>query len=123
MLKKLLFYWLPALSSVAFAQIPAPPSNLTAIRTEDVYEITWTDEATNEQNYQIDRSSDVGATFTGLAVLPANANTFTDASIDPAKNYVYRVKALGDLGQSDFAYQGATTPLNVSCAQSLCYPE
>ncbi|HEY5745949.1 MAG TPA: fibronectin type III domain-containing protein [Chryseolinea sp.] len=123
MLKKLLFCWLLAVSSVALAQIPARPANLNATRTGDVYQITWTDEATDELNYQIDRSTDVGATFTGVAVLPANTNTYTDASIDPTKNYVYRVKALGDFGQSDFAYQGASTPLSVTCAQSLCYPE
>ena len=118
-----MFCWLLALSSAALAQIPAPPANLNATRTGNVYQVTWTDKATNELSYQVDRSADAGLTVIGAAVLPANSNTFTDASIDPTKTYVYRVKALGDVGQSDFAYQGATTPLNVTCAQSLCYPE
>lgn len=84
-------------------QPPAAPTNLTAIVSgASAIMLAWTDNATTETDYEIQRSID-GITFITLPLLAAGTTTFTDTGLTPSTTYTYRARArLGPLS-SDFS--------------------
>jgi FtsP/CotA-like multicopper oxidase with cupredoxin domain len=88
-----------ARSGVANAQILplSAPTNLTATINATAVGLTWTDNASNETRFVIDRSSDGGVTWTQLA-MPAARNgtgtvTYSDTTVATGNIYQYRVRA------------------------------
>ncbi len=62
--------------------------------------LNWTDNATNETSYKVERSADGGTTWTVLTTtLAANAITYTNAAV-PLGTYVYRVTAVNGAASS-----------------------
>jgi hypothetical protein len=83
--------------------VPASPSGLTA--TSVAYNsvtLTWTDNATNESGYKVERSPD-GVTFTEIASLGAGATGYADGSVSARSNYYYRVRAYNSAGASGYS--------------------
>jgi hypothetical protein len=63
-------------------------------------QLRWTDTATNEAAYLVERSGDGGTTWTQIATLPADAVGHVDASVVPSRDYLYRVAAVNANGSS-----------------------
>jgi len=83
--------------------LPAAPSNLTGVaQFGPQARLTWTDNATNESGFIIERS-DNGGTFTQIATPAANATTYTDTTVVLGNTYTYRVAAANVLGASAFS--------------------
>ncbi len=86
---------------------PAAPSNLVAIAlSETQIRLTWTDNATNETSYSVERSTD-GITWSQRASLGANSTSYTDTSVVTGMRYYYRVRAFG--GNMPSAYTNQTS--------------
>ena len=84
--------------------VPAPPENLqgTAARfgNNERVTLTWTDVATNETGYTIQRSTSVGFTSGVTTVTrPADTQTYTTGNISRTTWY-FRVQATNALGPS-----------------------
>ena len=84
------------------------PTNLTAtLAAGPRVNLTWTDNATNENGFVIQRSSDGGMTFTQIGTAPARNNTgsvtFADPTVVLGNTYTYQVAAVNGGGLSDFA--------------------
>ena len=80
---------------------PAAPSNLAAsLDGQNQVALAWSDNSANETAFRLERRV-AGGTFATLADLPANATTYTDASVAPGTTYEYRVRALNGVGASD----------------------
>ncbi len=96
----------------------AAPTNLagTASTTAAAIALTWTDNATNETGYVVDRSSD-GVNYTTLATTSANVSSYTDSGLSLGALYHYRVKAFNGGGSTYYATTSATTA-NVPAAPS-----
>jgi titin len=89
---------------------PAAPSDLTAT-TAGATQIglTWSDSANNEDGFTIERSGD-GASFTALASVAANVNSYSDGALTSATKYYYRVRAFNQAGDSGYSnIAGAST--------------
>jgi hypothetical protein len=77
-------------------QTVAAASGLTAVLSSGIINLTWTDNATNDMGYLIERSSTSATsgfealTYGGTA---ASATTYSDLSIVSNTTYYYRVKA------------------------------
>ncbi len=56
--------------------------------------LTWTDNATTETSYLVERSTDGGTTWNTTATLAANTVTWTDAATVRGTTYTYRVSAV-----------------------------
>ena len=72
---------------------PAAPTGLAATPvTSSRIDLAWTDNATNEQGFKVERSTD-GVTFTTVAVLGVNATSYSVTSLNASTTYAFRVRA------------------------------
>jgi len=74
------------------------PSNLqaTAVSTSEI-DLTWTDNATNETGFQIERR-DIGGTFEGVATVGPNTASAPVPGLDAGSLSIFRVRATGSNG-------------------------
>ncbi len=90
--------------------VPATPTNLTAtLQAGPQISLTFTDNATNEVGFAIERSTN-GGPFVRIAVAPARNNTGSVTYVDTTvaagatdTTYTYRVAALNAAGLSAYA--------------------
>ena len=80
--------------------VPIAPTNLTGsvISTSQV-NLSWTDNATNEDGYKIERKSGSGS-YAVVGSMGVNLTTFGDLGLSPNTTYTYRVYAYNSAGNS-----------------------
>ncbi len=95
------------------AGLPVDPTDLvaTAVSSSQI-DLIWTDNANNEESYEIERST-TGSSgpFNLLATLPADSASYSDTDLDPETEYCYRVYAENILGPSGYS--------NTACESTL----
>lgn len=77
---------------------PAAPTDLALDldeATKDV-NLTWTDNATNETYYEVERSVDGGTSYSSLSVLDPDTTSDTDTTATQGFDYCYRVRAVAN---------------------------
>ena len=80
---------------------PATPSGLVAAAVSDTQiQITWTDNAGDENEFYLDRSLDTVVWDNAVATLSANTQEFTDSGLSGNTLYHYRVRAYSSWGIS-----------------------
>ncbi len=103
---------------------PAQPTNLTASATGGTtIDLSWTDNAINEDAYFINYSTD-GLSFSRLANLAANKSSFTASGLIATTTYYFYVCATNSIGDACSNTVSATT-LNantpVTQNQEVCF--
>src|SRR5205807_545284 len=79
-------------SAMTLVNPPAAPTNLVATAVSGTQiQLTWTDNATNETSYSVERSSD-GTTWSPIARLGANSTSYTDTGLASGMKCYYRVR-------------------------------
>lgn len=108
--------WVEALRQgrleAASGTAPAAPSNLraTAVSATRV-DLTWTDTATHESGFQVERKTGASGTWAQVATPGANATSWSDTTVQASASYVYRVRAYNAAGVSAWSNEaGVTTP-------------
>ncbi|GAA4154726.1 hypothetical protein GCM10022217_12120 [Chryseobacterium ginsenosidimutans] len=72
--------------------------------------VNWSDNATNETNYVLERSPN-GTAFSVIATLPANTTSYNEVGLTPNTQYYYRVKAMNATESSVYTSNTSiTTP-------------
>ncbi len=104
--------------------VPVAPSGLTAEALSIAQvRLAWVDNAGNESGFRVEAYADDGGgpNFTVIAELGPNINTFDHTGLSPGVEYVYRVKAYNDIGESEPSNTASATtpsaprgPLNLS---------
>ncbi|MES2574762.1 MAG: GDSL-type esterase/lipase family protein [Bacteroidota bacterium] len=79
-------------SDVNFANVTS-----TEVPAASSLMVKWTDNATNEDNYVVERSVN-GTTFATIATIGANTTSYNDSGLTPNTKYYYRVKATNSTG-------------------------
>ena len=80
--------------------LPAAPANLTgSALAKGGISLSWTDRASNEQGFLIERKTGTAA-YQLLANVAANTTKFTDATTAARTTYTYRVSAINASGSS-----------------------
>ncbi|MBI2919120.1 MAG: PKD domain-containing protein [Chloroflexi bacterium] len=99
--------------TITVESTPARPSSLAATPVSaNQTDLAWTDNASNELGYFVQRSTD-GAAFATLAVLPADTASYSDTTVAAGSTYAYRVvtfNLVGDSLPSDVAGVSLTVP-------------
>ena len=82
----------------------AAPTNLVATANSANLQavLTWTDNATNETGYTVERAAADGV-YSSIATLGANVVTFTNTGLTAGNTYTYRVKAIANAVSSDYS--------------------
>ncbi|HSL30664.1 MAG TPA: fibronectin type III domain-containing protein [Anaerolineales bacterium] len=109
------------LSTAAPPAAPAAPSNLLATpEAGPQVSLAWTDNATDETGFVIERSVN-GAAFFVLANVGADTAGYVDATVLAGNSYDYRVAAV-NLGGSS-AYATLAAPVTIPGPQAPAAPE
>ena len=93
---------------------PPAPAGMTATASAATrISLTWTDTASNEDGFQIERCAGAGCTaFAPRAQVGPNATAFSDTTVAAESTYRYRVRAVNAGGASDYSnVAAATTPV------------
>lgn len=90
--------------------VPAAPSDLTVTRTDLTRaSLNWMDNADGEAGFRLMRRLSGDNLWQTVIVLNPNETSYTDVSLDPKENYVYRLLALTDDDDLTSAYSNSAT--------------
>lgn len=103
-----------AVRFVYAAALPTPvaPSALSATAaSSSQINLSWTDNASNETNYIVSRSSTSGGTYTDIITLGANVSSYSNTGLTAGTTYFYKVRATNSYGASLNAGPASATTL------------
>lgn len=84
--------------------LPFPPSALSALATSGTeINLSWTDNATDENNYIIERKLDGSAVWNAIDTVADNVTQYTDTQLTPNTLYHYRVYCKNIFGNSPYS--------------------
>lgn len=88
--------------------VPNAPTQLIAVASStSTIEVEWTDRSSNETGFEIQGKSD--GTFAVLGRAGANSLGMTIDGLDPETDYIFRVRAVGNDGNSAFSNEAEAT--------------
>jgi len=97
--------------------LPLAPSTLTGQPLADnQISLNWTDNATNEIGFKIERSNTAATGFVEIGQTAADIKTFTDKKLQAGTNYFYRVRAFNIAGNSEYSNE-----LSISTVVGVSY--
>ncbi len=102
---------------------PAAPSGLaaTAVSSSQI-NLSWTDNATNETGFKIERKTGAGGTYAEIATVGAGITTYSDTGLTEETTYFYRVRATNAVGDSAYSNESSATTAHSSsrCTRRTC---
>ena len=100
----------PAQPTFALSAPSAPSNTAAAAVALDTIRVSWKDNSTNENGFQVYRSTNgSGGTYSLRATQPANTTTLRDPNLAPLTSYCYKIRAFRTRdGQT--SYSGFSTP-------------
>lgn len=103
--------------------IPDAATGLTAnVLSYSSISLAWTDNATNEAGYKIERKTSTG-TFVIITTLGPNINTYTDNGLTASTQYTYRVIPFNSGGNGAYSNEAvATTIPDITTGLVAFYP-
>jgi hypothetical protein len=91
---------------------PTAPTDLAATATgRSEIGLTWKDRSANEQGFEIERTTDGGASYAPLTVKAANTTAHVDSGLAAGTTYGYRIRAHNGEGASDWTVPASATTL------------
>jgi fibronectin type 3 domain-containing protein len=100
---------------------PAAPTDLQATTLSSTQiDLQWTDNATNEVDYQVERCAGVDCTdFAVIATLPAGTEAYTDAAVVFNTAYRYRVRARNTVMPSAYSDEASANTIPPATPSTL----
>jgi hypothetical protein len=104
-----------ALTVSVVPSLPAAPSNLIASAVSPTQvNLTWTDNATNESGFTIERCSGAGCiTFASIGGVDPGIAAFSDTTVAANTAYSYRIFAFNGGGNSPYSNVASVTTPNI----------
>ena len=113
------------LSSGSTPVAPSAPNNLALNSpNSSTVSVSWNDTSSNETGFLLQRRNAPGGTFSNLATVSANSQSYSDTTVSAGQSYAYRIRANGSAGNSAYSEEqtisvqesgsggGTTGPLN-----------
>jgi hypothetical protein len=102
--------------STAICSTLNTPTNLSLSNaTDSKLNLAWTDNAIDESEYRLERSTDAGATWNEIARPAANATSYSDGLLNCATQYQYRLRAYRAVGEQYSDYSSVLTASTSAC--------
>ncbi len=98
-------------STQVLPAIPAAPTSLAATAaSSSQIDLDWTDNASDETGFKIERCSGDGCTnFAQIGTVGANITTYNNTGLAASTSYNYRVRAYNVGGDSDYSNTASAT--------------
>jgi hypothetical protein len=94
----------------AVSTAPSAPTGLTATPAAAArIDLAWTDPATTETGFEVERATAAAGPFAQIAVKAANATAHSDLAVTPGTPYWYRVRAVNASGPSAYSNTATAT--------------
>ena len=89
---------------------PAAPSNLTAAASgKRAIQLNWTDNASNETGFLVERATSAAGPFAQVATVGANVTSYKNSGLVSRTTYFYRVRATNAVGSSPYSNTASAT--------------
>lgn len=89
---------------------PAAPTQLDANAVaHNQVDLTWSDNASDETNYEVQRAPGGSGSYSTIATLGTGSSGYSDTSVSEQTSYDYRVRALKGVAPSDFSNTASVT--------------
>jgi large repetitive protein len=106
----------PTVAATTFG-VTATPTGVTATAFSSTQiNLRWTDAATNEINYKIERRLTDDSVWGDLALLPANTTAYSNTGLANSTGYTYRVSAVAPGGALETGAEVAATTYGPTAA-------
>ncbi len=90
--------------------IPTPPSSLSSTTiSKNQINLSWTDNAANEDGFKIERKTGVCGTYSQITTVGQNVTTYSDTGLTEATTYYYRVRAYTSSEDSGYSSGASAT--------------
>jgi titin len=83
----------------ALKSLWAPTDFVATSTSPSQISLSWTERANDEQGYRLERRTE-GGTYSLIATLAANSNSYLDGGLTDGTKYYYRARAYNDIGDS-----------------------
>jgi hypothetical protein len=114
-------------SNVACAttlSLPAAPSDLSAVAiSSSQIDLTWTDNASDEDGFELERSPDGSTDWKLVTTLEADNTSYSDTGLSSGTTYHYRVRAFNAVGSSSYCDTTSATTYDTNFVDHLVYEE
>ncbi|MBK7630479.1 MAG: T9SS type A sorting domain-containing protein [Ignavibacteriales bacterium] len=99
-------------TSVNIVSAPPAPSllNSNPISNSQI-NISWTDNSSNEDGFKIERKTTTGGTYSEIAQVGANVNTYNNTGLAGGTQYCYRVRSYNGVGNSAYSNESCNNTL------------
>jgi len=106
-------YTSEANATTSASTLPNAPTNLaaTAMNSTQI-DIAWTDAASNETGFKIERKTGVVGTYAEITTTAANVTSYSDNTLTTSTQYFYRVRAFNASGNSAYSGEASATTLS-----------
>ncbi len=102
----------PVLVFKTVTTAPAGPDSLKAqVVSPKQVNLSWSDNADNEQGYILERASNDSA-YRQIMKLPANSVSFSDTGLIPISDYKYRITAYNIIGNAEYSNEVSAATFN-----------
>src|SRR5262249_31017751 len=83
----------------------AKPTSATATAvSSSQINLTWVDNSASETGYKIERKTGASGTYSQIALMPANSQSYSDTNgLDSNTRYYYRIRATNGTIDSDYS--------------------
>jgi len=100
--------------ATTLSNLPAAPNNLTAtaVSTSQI-NLAWTDNASSETGFKVERKMGASGTYAEIASLGANITAYSNTGLTNATQYFYRVRAFNANGHSAYSNEAEGTTSSI----------
>jgi hypothetical protein len=75
--------------------------------------VRWTDNATNEDGFKIERKDNISGQFAQIRAVGANITTYRNTDLLMATTYCYRIRAYNAAGHSSYSNQACSSTITL----------
>jgi len=106
-------------TATTLPEVPVAPSDLIVeVMSQSVMQLSWTDNANNEDGYVVQISLN-GSTWANIATISTpNVNSYISTGLTSGTKYFYRIYAYNTGGNSEYIIESATTLPSIPVAPS-----
>ena len=107
-------------SGFTHGAVPTAPTSLvvTSVSTTQI-DVSWVDQSSSETGFELERRPSTSTTYTRIATLAANAQSYRDSGLSEGTKYYYRVRAVNGSNSPYSNGANATTAITAPTGLTL----